>query len=157
MSKLKITYNALKGIMIAAIVMGSLFESQATTVYARSNGDWDQTSKWSTSGVGGSSCSCVPGATDDVVIDGYEIDIDGNTGNVTIASLTMTNDRGDKMHFDIEDGMKLTITGDLTVTSEDEEEDVVRCILKMITLKWKSREMFCLLEHQIMMKTRKLS
>ena len=73
---------------------------------------------------------CTPGTTDDVVIDGYKMDIDVNTGNITIASLTVTNNRGSDADVVIEDGIKLTITGNMSFTSEDEDDDYVELLIK---------------------------
>lgn len=89
---------------------------QAITIYARQDGDWDQTDRWSTAGVGGVSCGCTPAAGDDVIIDGYDIVIDAGTGSVTVNSLVLRSDtRDDNALLRIEDGMQLTISGDLTI------------------------------------------
>ena len=93
-------------------------------MYARADGDWDQTNRWSTAGVGGASCSCVPGAGDDVIIDGYNIDIDAVTGNVTVNSIILSSDsRNDHMQLRIQAGMTLTVTTDLTIFGNRNSRD----------------------------------
>ena len=101
-------------LLLGLLLAGALASqtSFGATIYARGDGDWDETSKWSTAGVGGASCSCIPGATDDVIIDGYKIDVDAGTGNVSAASLLVTNASDDDGRIKVEAGAKLTITGD---------------------------------------------
>jgi hypothetical protein len=91
-------------------------KANAATIYARSDGDWDNPSTWSTSGVGGGGCGCTPGNGDNVIIDGYDVLIDIGTGNITINSLIIRSDtRDDNSYLRVEDGMVLTITDDLTI------------------------------------------
>jgi len=102
----------------------NLSNLMAATIYARSNGDWDQTNRWSTSGVGGGSCGCVPGIGDDVIIDGYDIDIDGNTGNVSANSVVVRSDtRDDNSRLRIQDGVRLTVTNDFTILGDRSGRD----------------------------------
>ncbi len=108
------------------VLFVSLFCSttEAATIYARQSGDWDQTNRWSTVSPGGASCSCTPAVGDSVVIDGYRIDIDANTGNVTVATVYITNDRSSDGRLRVEDGRTLTVTGNLWAVAEDEGDDV---------------------------------
>jgi len=55
-------------------------------LYARVDGDWNSGSSWSYEGPGGASCTCIPGATSSVIIDGYTINMNtsGNVQNLTI-------------------------------------------------------------------------
>ncbi|MCH8331803.1 MAG: T9SS type A sorting domain-containing protein, partial [Bacteroidetes bacterium] len=73
--------------------------------------------------VGGVSCACVPAAGDSVVIDGYDIDIDAGTGNVTTQHLYVTN-VNEKTKVKIKGGVKLTITGNLYVIAENNAKDI---------------------------------
>jgi len=91
-------------------------ELHAITIFARANGDWDQVGTWSTAGVGGVSCGCIPGVGDDVIIDGYNVVIDVGTGSVTVNSLIVRSDtRNADVYLRIEDGMRLTVTTNLTL------------------------------------------
>ena len=88
----------------------------AVTIYARADGDWDQIGRWSTIGPGGASCGCLPAAGDDVIIDGYDIVIDATTGSVTVNSLILRSDGiDDNTYLRIEDGMRLTVSTNLTI------------------------------------------
>jgi hypothetical protein len=87
----------------------------AQTIFARANGDWDQTTVWSTIGIGGASCGCVPGPGDDVLIDGYDVDIDAGTGSVTANSVRVSNSRGVRARFRLQGGITLTVTNDFEI------------------------------------------
>ncbi len=89
----------------------------AQTIFARANGDWDETTVWSTIGTGGASCGCVPSPGDDVLIDGYDVDIDVGTGSVTANSIRVTNLRGVRARFRLQDGIILTVINDFEIES----------------------------------------
>lgn len=91
------------------------FEGYAQTIFARANGDWDQTTVWSTVGTGGVSCGCVPVPGDDVLIDGYDVDIDAGTGDVTVNSVLITNVRGVDVRLRVQAGATLTVTNDFEI------------------------------------------
>ncbi|GAB5538214.1 MAG: hypothetical protein Salg2KO_03170 [Salibacteraceae bacterium] len=98
----------------------------AVTVYARADGDWDQVSVWSTTGTGGPSCGCNPAAADDVIIDGYQVDVDANTGNVTVNSVTVrSSDRDDISRLRVQGGAILTVTNDFTIFGNRATQDQI--------------------------------
>ncbi|MEM7162717.1 MAG: hypothetical protein AAF487_09805, partial [Bacteroidota bacterium] len=105
-----------RAMAVGIFILVAHIQINAATVYARNNGDWDQTSRWSLVGTGGTSCGCIPGIGDDVIIDGYNIDIDSNTGNVSVNSVVIrSSDRDVNSRLRIQNGMTLTTTGDLTL------------------------------------------
>lgn len=111
--------------LLTTLLIVSLCEINAQTYYARQNGDWDQTDRWSTSGVGGSSCSCTPTPGSTVIIDGYDIDIDANTGNVSVGSISVTNARNANAHLRLQGGITLTVTSNFDMyTSNNRDRDV---------------------------------
>jgi hypothetical protein len=93
------------------------------TIFARGNGDWDVPGRWSTIGVGGPSCGCTPAPGDDVLIDGYDIDIDAGTGDVTVNSVKITNARNSDVRLRIQGGATLTVTNDFEIESDDAGND----------------------------------
>ncbi|NOQ73023.1 MAG: T9SS type A sorting domain-containing protein [Crocinitomix sp.] len=95
----------------------------AQTLFARSSGDWDIPARWSSIGTGGPSCGCTPGPGDDVLIDGYDIDIDAGTGDVTINSIIITNARGTDVRLRIQAGATLTVTTDFEIESDSGGND----------------------------------
>jgi len=114
----------LKSLITLLVLLFFIGEIHAITIYARNDGDWDQGSRWSTVGTGGANCNCTPGAGDDVIIDGYQIDIDANTGNVTANSVTIrSDDRDDNARLRVQGGAILTITGDLTIFGDRSSRD----------------------------------
>ncbi len=48
-------------------------ESFGANIYSRQSGNWTDPASWSTTGLGGPSCGCVPGIGDDAVIGGSDI------------------------------------------------------------------------------------
>ena len=102
--------------LIFLLCLFSYSITRSATLFARADGDWDQVGTWSTIGPGGASCGCIPVAGDDVIIDGYDVVIDVNTGSVTVNSLILRSDtRGDNALLRVEDGMRLTVTNNLTI------------------------------------------
>ncbi|MEM6966935.1 MAG: T9SS type A sorting domain-containing protein [Bacteroidota bacterium] len=81
------------------------------------DGDWDKASVWDQ--------NAVPSANDTVVIDGYTIDIDDNTGNVTVKYLLLTNatDEGDSK-LNINGSAVLNVSGNFDANFEDEDSSV---------------------------------
>jgi len=86
------------------------------TIYTMASGDWDQTAIWSTTGVSGPTCSCIPIVGDTVIIDGFEIDFDDGSTDITISELSITNASGGKTSLEISDSRTLTVTNNVTVT-----------------------------------------
>ena len=103
-------------VFVFLILFGA--EASSQTIFARLSGDWDQTNAWSTIGPGGASCGCVPGVADEVVIDGFDIDIDAGTGDVTVSSVLITNSLGTDVRLRIQDGTELTVTNDFEIESD---------------------------------------
>ncbi len=97
--------------------------ANAQTIFARSNGDWDQTTVWSTIGTGGASCGCTPGVGDDVLIDGFDVDIDAGTGDVTVNSVKITNAAGSDVRLRVQAGATLTVTTDFEIESNSVGND----------------------------------
>ncbi|MFT5823638.1 MAG: hypothetical protein ACI8ZM_004900 [Crocinitomix sp.] len=95
----------------------------AQSIFARLSGDWDQTNVWSTIGTGGASCGCTPAAGDDVLIDGFDVDIDAGTGDVTTNSVTLTNASGTDVRLRIQAGATLTVTTDFEIESNSAGND----------------------------------
>lgn len=109
----------LSGIIISSILMFFTilcsFSAYSSNMYAMANGDWDDVSCWSTTGPSGPGCGFIPLAGDDVFIDGFAIDFDLNTVDITINSLTISNASGGTSQFNISDGRILTVTNDVNV------------------------------------------
>ncbi len=97
-------------LVIITFIFVCCVKGTAQTIFARSNGDWDQTAVWSTIGTGGATCGCVPSPGDDVRIDGYDVDIDAGTGDVTVNSVIITNARGVDVRIRVQAGATLTVT-----------------------------------------------
>ena len=111
-----ISMSTAKALTIFFALVLSTSQLDAATIYARADGDWDQTDRWSLAGTGGASCSCVPGVGDDVIIDGYNIDVDNGTGNVTVNSLILrSSDRDDNTRFRLQNSVDLDVTTDITL------------------------------------------
>lgn len=115
--KISTTLQILKGILSFLAVVFVCTTSTAQTHFARANGDWDQTSVWSTTGTGGGSCGCVPGAGDNVLIDGFDVDIDAGTGDVTVADIKITNDQGTDVRLRVQGGVTFRVTNDFEIES----------------------------------------
>lgn len=87
---------------------------EAATYYAREDGDWNNINTWSGTR-GGVSCGSVPGADDDVVIDGYKIAV---TENVHVNSVVLCADERDaEALLQINTGITLHVVADVTVQS----------------------------------------
>lgn len=109
LSKVKLT--------IVLIVASTLWSNDAfsASIYAISNGDWDDTSIWSTVGSTGPGCGCIPQTGDDVIIDSYAVGFDGGSTDITINSLIITNENGGVADLTISDGRILTVTQNVDV------------------------------------------
>jgi Secretion system C-terminal sorting domain len=105
----------IRNIICVALLLFSFDSVQAQTIFARSSGDWDVPARWSTVSTGGPSCGCTPGPGDNVLIDGYDIDIDAGTGDVTIADIKITDARGVDVRLRIQGGATLTVTNDFEI------------------------------------------
>ena len=117
------------------VVLLAFAEMNAATLYARNNGDWDQLNKWSNERVGGASCDCLPGPNDDVIIDGFHLVIDNNSGNITINSLAIrANQENAYSELRIVNGMALTIKTDLIIDRKSIDEDQFLLVLENGTL-----------------------
>ncbi|UTW60892.1 T9SS type A sorting domain-containing protein [bacterium SCSIO 12741] len=123
---MKYFYGSL--LLLAIFFMPSSVLSQ--TYYARGDGDWDETDKWSTSGVGGSSCSCTPTVGSTVIIDGYDIDIDAGTGNVSVANISLTNSRNTNAQLKIEGGVTLSVTSNFQMYTANNRNKHVDLVLE---------------------------
>lgn len=109
---------------IAFVVFTILcLQGSAQTIFARNSGDWDQTTVWSVIGTGGASCGCVPAPGDDVLIDGFDVDIDAGTGDVTVNSVVITNARGNDVRLRVQAGSTLTVTTDFEIESNSPGND----------------------------------
>ena len=115
-------HNALK-VFVPLLTFLLLYSSlNAGTKYARQNGDWDDVNTWSTIGVGGASCSCVPDNVDSVVIDKYKINV--LNANDTVTSLLLTNLSGSNAELKISSAYGLVITSNFWAIAEDVDKDV---------------------------------
>ena len=86
--------------------------SNATVFTAVSNGDWDQSSVWDQ--------GSVPGLSDTVVINGYKVDIDNNTGNVDVKRIVLLNtNENATTNLNITGSITVAISGDLIADLED--------------------------------------
>ena len=109
---------------LIALFLSITSSIDAATIFARIDGEWDVSGTWSTAGVGGADCACFPAAGDSVVIDGYKIIV--KNANETVSSVLLTNNRDAEAFLSIENGKKLTITGNLWVNSENVGELLLR-------------------------------
>lgn len=98
-----------KQISLFLLFTFSIQSLKAATINAISGGNWEDVSNWD--------CNCVPGPSDDVIIDGYSIEIKTSTGNVSVHSITLTNTGTSQSVLEIKDNVILTIAADLTMTS----------------------------------------
>lgn len=112
----------MKFILLLCFICSSFLVS-AQTIFARNNGDWDIPATWSTTATGGPSCGCTPVAGDDVLIDGYDVDIDAGTGDVTVNSIQITNTRGSDVRLRVQDGSTLTVTTNFEIESNSAGDD----------------------------------
>lgn len=89
--------------------------SFGVTFTAVQDGDWNSAATWG--------AFSVPGIGDDVVIDGFEVEISSN--NVTINNLLITNNSGtSKSLLEIRGNHTLNVQGDFTVKAENQAQDV---------------------------------
>ena len=108
-------------VFIISILLFST-EVFATTYYARADKDWNDVNAWSTTSRSGSAAGTIPGTGDIVIIDAKKIDIDA--ANVTIATLIITNAGNGTTSLRMQNGYKLTVTGNMTVTAENKDKTV---------------------------------
>jgi hypothetical protein len=108
---------------IAALVVGFFFVfnvgnirsafASSTTYYARTDGNWESNSTWSTVSASGTAASSYPKAGDIVNISGHEIKI--SNANEACASVTLD---GKDSYLEISSGKQLTVTGNVTLTAK---------------------------------------
>ena len=113
----------MKTLLLFIFIVSTSLQLSAQTIFARQSGDWDDTNGWSTVATGGASCGCTPAAGDDVLIDGYDVDVDATTGDVTVNSLEITNARGNDVRLRVQGGSTLTITTDFEIESDASGND----------------------------------
>ena len=99
------------------------YTAQAQTHYARSNGSWHETFVWSTIATSGTSCNCIPGPGDDVVINGYDVNLNSITGDIAVNSISITNIRGVNVSLNIQEGTTLTVSTDFEIESSANNRD----------------------------------
>jgi hypothetical protein len=90
----------------------SVFAS-STTYYARTNGNWESNTTWSTGSASGSAASSYPKAGDIVVISGYSV----NIANADESCAAVTLDGGSS-NLVISNGKKFTTSGDVLITAK---------------------------------------
>jgi hypothetical protein len=104
--------------LLSLLVFASFFFLQnsaqgQTTYFSRLNGDWNATSTWSTTGIGGPAASSIPTASDFVIIGG------GNTVTVTanVSISTVSFDAGLNVTntLQVNTGVLLTVSGAITI------------------------------------------
>jgi len=88
----------------------SIVNLYADTYYAKSDGDWDNTSTWDK--------GSIPGASDDVVVDGYLVAVQSDESCKSL--LIKSDNRNDDTHLRVYSGYTLTVTNDVNVRVEDE-------------------------------------
>jgi hypothetical protein len=105
-------------LMVCLIVCGSIGSSLATDLYSIANGNWSSGSTWSYT-AGGPSCSCIPGAADNVFIQTnviLDVNLTGGAGimgllNIAAGSSLYTQD----YDITIKAGGTLIVNGNLDV------------------------------------------
>jgi hypothetical protein len=109
-------------LFLASILAFSIQVSNATTMYARSSGDWSNPMNWSLIGPTGPTCGFLPGAMDSVVIDGWAISVQSMP--VMVNAVMIRNSNPGNANLTIERGMTLTVTGNLWVESMNQSNHV---------------------------------
>ena len=91
--------------------------AHATVFTSVQTGNWTDPSTWDQPGI--------PSATDDVIIDGFDVIVEDADGSVTINSITLTNaSNSGESKLIVDQSATLTITGNLIVTAENYAWDV---------------------------------
>jgi hypothetical protein len=86
-------------------------------LYARDNGVWSNTSTWSSTGPSGSSCNCIPTATDMVIIRNKR-EVTVNTSTAVCAKIELganAKDSEGTLYFSASGNPKLTVSGQMIV------------------------------------------
>lgn len=96
--------------------------ADAVTFYARANGDWDDLMTWSLVSAGGPPCGCTPSATDDVVIDGFMVDLDA--ADEWVNSVTIKNAIPGNTHLRVENGRTLTVITNVLAEAQNQPAHV---------------------------------
>lgn len=107
---------ALQALIILIIGLMSIPVFGAT-YYTRQSGNWDSRWTWSTIAFRGAAAASTPGPGDNVIIDRYEVTV--SAINVTVATVQVLNSvgfYGVPVKLTIQNGRKLTTTGDFTMT-----------------------------------------
>ncbi len=82
--------------------------------YARANGNWNDKNTWSFSRSGKIANTC-PSSSDNIFISGYIVSV--TEKNASAAAIIINNKLNDDARLIIENGKKLTVSGDVFVTS----------------------------------------
>lgn len=106
----------LKLLSLFFIILFNLNNLNAATINAISGGVWEDPNNWD--------CLCIPSAGDDVIIDGYSIDVKNSTGNVSVNSITLTNTGTSQTVLELIEAITMTIAGDLTMTSTNNNKAI---------------------------------
>ncbi len=107
---MKTTFTFLFFSFLSFIYSGEIL---ATTYTSIANRNWTDPLAWSPNGV--------PGASDEVIIDGYTITIDDSDGDITINKITITNNSGSgNSYLLVYDSRTLTVTTNIFLTSENQ-------------------------------------
>ncbi len=91
--------------------------SNATVFQAIGNGLWSNAENWDVGYVPSNS-------SDTVIIDGFSILLSNNMGSITVASLFISNESGEKSDLLLEGNTALTILNNLEVVAANEEKEV---------------------------------
>lgn len=97
--------------------------SQAQTLYARQNGDWNNTSTWSLTGRTGASCGCTPSVDNPVIIDSRDVDVSNANANASSVVFTNTGANGD-FELTIENGYRLRVLNSIELEANRNNNDV---------------------------------
>ncbi|MEQ9251125.1 MAG: T9SS type A sorting domain-containing protein [Cytophagales bacterium] len=98
------------------------FSVSPINIYARLDGDWNNSSTWSTIGIGEATCDCEPGTSSIVLIDGF--DVNSPASDVNINSLIIQNDvRNDDASLTINGGVNFTVNDNLDLELDDGGEN----------------------------------
>jgi hypothetical protein len=96
----------------------------SATYYSRQSGNWNDVNSWSLIGFGGAAAANIPGPGDDVVIDRSYIMLENV--QATVSSVLIKNTSavgGTSAQLLIENGRKLTVTGNFDVVAENIAKD----------------------------------